>query len=95
MNIVDKYTLSKKTECIHVKLCIILYSESEPIKQIDLAQNNYIEVLCQKSKECISLVHPIQDKKARLPGIVVLNSRIINPKNPVRPPICLSFLSIN
>ena len=80
MNNVDKYTQSKKTECIHVKLCIILYSESEPIKQIDLAQNNYIEVLCQKSKECISLVHPIQDKKARLPGIVVLNSRTINPK---------------
>ena len=80
MNNVDNYSKSKNTECIHVKLCIVLYSESDHKKQLDLAQNNYIEVLCQRSKECISLVHPIQDKKARLPGIVVLNSRTINPK---------------
>ena len=81
MNDAKNYAITKKSECLHVKLCNLLFSNcrSEEVdKHFD--EKNYIEVLSQQKNECISLVHTVQEKKTRLPGIVVLTSRTLNPQ---------------
>ena len=80
MDNVEDYAKSKNKSCIHKKLCKVIFAENISKNYNISPEINYIEVL-QKGKVCISLVHPSQDnKKTRLPGIVVLNSRTTKPK---------------
>ena len=66
---------SKESSCIHVQLCSVLFSDMTCEK----THISTVEVL-QNGSKCVSLVHPPPDKKRRLPGIVVLNSRTTKPK---------------
>ena len=78
MNI-EHYVKTKPLSCIHINLCKVIFAEISSKKASIPEHCNYVEVL-NKEKVLIALVHPIQDKMGRLPGIVVLNSRTTKPK---------------
>ena len=77
-NIDDVKTL-KSEYCEHAKVCEILFGENG--KKQHNRQEHYIEILLpgEKSKQTISLVHPA-DESAKMPGIIVVNSRSTKPK---------------
>ena len=75
----ENYAKTKPCDCIHINLCKVIFSDIPSKNKTPHTASNYVEVL-KKEKVIIALVHPVQDKKGRLPGIVVLNSRTTKPK---------------
>ena len=59
-------------------LCQILISDTKPVKPLD-SKTNCVEVL-ENGTKFLALVHPCQDSKNQMPGVVVLNSRTRKPK---------------
>ena len=76
----DKFAQSRTDSCIHIDLCKVLFSDTlVEMKKIS-ADSNFVEVLHKERKSVISLVHSAQEKKKRLPGVVILTSRTLKPK---------------
>ena len=78
MRSTENFVHTKSTSCIHVKLCKLIFPEVKSTKTAPV-ERNFIEVL-KTGNVYLSLVHPADDKKKKLPGIVVLNSRTTKPK---------------